>query len=95
MLAPTDSGVDLISDDVTKLYIMLYSFPLPTDTFIKSNVFKKLVLDKTSEKLINKDVVATRGEGQTELNGAPLEVVPLGRTNLFCCCIFACTNEII
>lgn len=44
---------------------MVCSFPLPTDTFIKSNVFKKLVLDKTSEKLINKDVVAKRGEGQT------------------------------
>lgn len=43
---------------------MVCSFPLPTDTFIKSNVFKKLVLDKTSEKL-NKDVVAKRGEGQT------------------------------
>lgn len=58
--------------DVAKLYIVLRSSPLPTDTFIKSNVFKKLVLDKTSEKLIHKYVVAKRGEGQTYLNSAPL-----------------------
>lgn len=42
---------------------MLWS--LPTDTFIKPDTFKELVLDKTSEKQISKVVLAKRGHSQT------------------------------
>lgn len=64
--------------------------PLPPDTYIKSDAFKNLVLDKTSEKQVSKDVLAKRGHSQ-----ALTSCVTRKNKFVLLLCFFSCANEIL